>query len=306
MQDEPLVSILLPSYNHEKYVEEAITSLLNQTYKNIELIGVDDFSTDSTFELIRKLASSDSRIKCYRNEKNLGISNTMNRAIALACGTYVMTASSDDVWEAYTVQTLVNEAFEQKNSCTIVWGDGIVVDSSGKILHNSFLEFHWSIRRKKNGDLFNELLKGNYIFGQVRMVPACIMKEIKYDPNIRYLNDYLVNLFLANRCTFKFVPDKKLARYRIHGENSILRDRLGWRLDSIKVKKIILFEFRSRLTLSYKIYLNITLWYLFWYYVAKVKDKRFFISDHGNSEFFKLFSDVLKSSFLSIFFRRQG
>jgi glycosyltransferase involved in cell wall biosynthesis len=306
MQNEPLVSILLPSYNHEQYVEEAIASLLNQTYKNIELIIIDDFSADGTFEMIRRLASSDSRIKCYRNEKNLGISNTMNRAIALASGEYIMTASSDDIWETYSVQTLVNEASRQNKSCIIVWGDGIVIDSRGKILNNSFIERIGANKRRKEGNLFKELLKGNYIFDQARIVPASKMEEVKYDPDLKYLNDYLVNIFLAERCTFKFISDRKLARYRIHGENTILRDDLDWTLDDIKVKKIILSEFRNRLNLSNKAYLNIVMWYKFGLYVLKMEDKRNFIGNHKNSEFFKLFSDVLKSSFLSIFYRGQG
>jgi glycosyltransferase involved in cell wall biosynthesis len=287
-------------------VEEAITSLLNQTYKNIELIVVDDFSTDNTFDIIRRLASSDSRIKYYRNEKNLGISNTMNRAIALASGKYIMTASSDDVWETYSVQTLVNEASRQNDSSTIVWGDGIVVDSKGKLLYNSFIEFIRANKRKKEGNLLVELLKGNYIFGQARIIPTSKMKEIKYDPDLRYLNDYLDNLFLAKGCTFRYISDKKLVRYRIHGENAISGDRLGWTLDNIKVKKIILSEFKNFLNLSLKVYLNGAILYLFCYYFLKMKDKRNFICNHKNSEFFKLFSDVLKSSFLFIFFRRQG
>ena len=77
-----LVSVIMPTYNVEKYVGEAIESILNQTYENFEFIIVDDCSTDSTYEICKKYANQDSRIKLYKNSENLKISKTLNFALS--------------------------------------------------------------------------------------------------------------------------------------------------------------------------------------------------------------------------------
>ena len=97
MQKLPLISILLPVYNVEKYVFEAVRSLLCQTYFNIEIIIVDDCSTDGTHGICAKLAESDSRIRLFRNETNLKIALTLNRAFSVALGEYIARMDGDDV-----------------------------------------------------------------------------------------------------------------------------------------------------------------------------------------------------------------
>jgi len=94
--DQPLVSVLMTAYNREQYVAEAIESVLKSTYKNFELIFVDDCSTDSTVSIAESYAALDSRIKIYLNEKNLGDYRNRNRAAGYATGEYIMSVDSDD------------------------------------------------------------------------------------------------------------------------------------------------------------------------------------------------------------------
>lgn len=91
----PKVSVLMPAYNAEPYIAEAIGSILDQTFTDFELIIVDDGSTDSTPGIVA--AFSDPRIRCERNEKNLGIVGALNRALALARGAYIARMDADDV-----------------------------------------------------------------------------------------------------------------------------------------------------------------------------------------------------------------
>lgn len=91
----PLVSVLLPVYNAESYVAEAIESILNQTYKNFEFIIVNDGSTDRSEEVI--LSFSDERIRYYRNEVNLGLIGTLNKSISLSSGKYLARMDNDDI-----------------------------------------------------------------------------------------------------------------------------------------------------------------------------------------------------------------
>jgi len=94
----PLISIIIPTYNAEKYFLCTIQSVLNQTYQNWEMIIVDDCSSDNTFELALKFTTTDSRIKVFKLEKNSGPAIARNMAIESAQGRYIAFLDSDDLW----------------------------------------------------------------------------------------------------------------------------------------------------------------------------------------------------------------
>lgn len=98
---EPLVSIITPLYNSEKYIAETIESVLAQTYSNWEMIIVDDCSKDNSTKIVEEYQKKDRRIKLYRNEINKGVSYTRNRAIDLSQGKYIAFLDSDDLWKGY-------------------------------------------------------------------------------------------------------------------------------------------------------------------------------------------------------------
>lgn len=111
-KSHPLVSIVIPAYNHENFIEESIASSLNQTYKNIELIVVDDSSPDRTHEKAVALTSkhdwkTPSRHKIVRNKKNLGICKTLNRGLSLASGDYIFILFSDNFLHSECIATMV-------------------------------------------------------------------------------------------------------------------------------------------------------------------------------------------------------
>lgn len=92
----PKISVLMPVYNAEDFIETSVKSMLNQTWENIELIAVDDCSTDNSWEILQKLAESDSRLSCYKNEQNMGAYPTRNHALSLAQGDFITVHDSDD------------------------------------------------------------------------------------------------------------------------------------------------------------------------------------------------------------------
>lgn len=93
-----LISIIMPVYNAEKYLNRSIESVMNQTYKNIEIILVNDGSTDASLTICSNYQKADSRIKLI-NQKNSGVSAARNRGIDEATGTYIMFIDSDDYIE---------------------------------------------------------------------------------------------------------------------------------------------------------------------------------------------------------------
>ncbi len=113
MNDLPLVSVIIPCYNHEKYLEQSILSVINQTYKNIELIVIDDGSKDKSVELIKNLQKT-SDFKFIAQE-NIGVCKTLNKAVKLSVGKYISILASDDYWEITKIEKQVN-ILENSNS----------------------------------------------------------------------------------------------------------------------------------------------------------------------------------------------
>ena len=95
--NQPLVSVLIPCYNVERYVVEAVGSISNQTYKNLEIIAINDCSTDRTGELLMQLAKQDSRIRVVTNEVNLKLIQTLNKGIGMCNGEYIARMDADDI-----------------------------------------------------------------------------------------------------------------------------------------------------------------------------------------------------------------
>lgn len=122
---EALVSVIMPAYNCEKYVVEAINSVLAQTYKNWELLVLDDGSKDNTLQIIEEFSQKDSRIKALPNGKNMGVSATRNRGIELASGDWIAFLDSDDMWEPLKLEKQF-EVVENKSAEFLFTGSSYI------------------------------------------------------------------------------------------------------------------------------------------------------------------------------------
>lgn len=130
---EKLISVLIPTYNVGKYVKEAVESILNQTYSNLELIIVDDASTDNTFDILKELAEYDKRIKLFRNSKNSKIVETLNFALTKATGTYIARMDGDDI--SLPTRIMQQYLFLIENPCIDLVGcQPISIDEKGNEL----------------------------------------------------------------------------------------------------------------------------------------------------------------------------
>jgi len=127
----PLVSIGMPVYNGEKYIRQALDSLLAQAFKDFELIISDNASTDNTAEICKQYLEKDNRIKYYRNEVNIGAVANFNNLIKYATATYFMWASYDDVWEPSYISELI-KIMESDKSIILAFSDFDNIDENGK------------------------------------------------------------------------------------------------------------------------------------------------------------------------------
>ncbi len=123
--NNPPISVLMPAYNAEEYIAEAIESILNQTFKYFEFIIVDDCSTDSTLKIIQEYAKVDKRIIVRKNEKNLKICGTLNKGIELAGGKYIARMDADD-W-SYPDRLYKQFRFMEKNPDIVLSGGTIEI-----------------------------------------------------------------------------------------------------------------------------------------------------------------------------------
>ncbi|HOT22718.1 MAG TPA: glycosyltransferase family 2 protein [Sedimentibacter sp.] len=124
-KNEDLISIIMPAYNCEKYVEEAINSVLAQSYRNWELIVIDDGSVDNTRNIITEYLQNDFRISLLSNEKNIGVSAARNRGIDFAKGKWIAFLDSDDMWTPYKLEKQI-EAVEENNAEFIFTGSAYI------------------------------------------------------------------------------------------------------------------------------------------------------------------------------------
>lgn len=130
---EPLISIVLPIYNGEKYMRKSIDSVLAQTYANWELLIIDDGSTDNTAVIAQEYAAKDSRIRYYKNPENMRLPRTLNRGFSLAKGDFLTWTSDDNYYYPTALETMHNALVQQGKefafaSCDVINGDGDIVE----------------------------------------------------------------------------------------------------------------------------------------------------------------------------------
>ena len=215
----PLVSVCMKTWNSERFIAEAIESVLGQDFEDLELIIVDGASTDATREIIERYAKQDPRIRVIFHERNLGIARASNDGIDAAKGRFIAKIDSDDVWvsDKLTKQLAVLERDED----LIVWSEGEIIDQAGRSIGKSFSEGPGNTSSaKKGGDIWQELLRSNYIFGSTLFYNKRNVGDLRYDEGLLYLNDLKFHLELARQHQFHYIAEP-LAKYRIHGDNTL-------------------------------------------------------------------------------------
>lgn len=130
MEKKSLVSVIIPVYNVEKFVKKSILSVINQTYQNVEIVVVNDGSTDNSGKICHELEKKDNRVKVYDKE-NGGLSSARNYGLAHANGEYIMFLDSDDMLTLNAVETLLT--FIQKSKADMCIGKGITINESDNI-----------------------------------------------------------------------------------------------------------------------------------------------------------------------------
>ena len=204
----PLVSIIIPSYNHSKYITETIESILGQTYDNFELIVIDDGSQDNSIEIIEKLRLNNKFI--FIKRENKGLCETLNEGINLSRGKYIAICASDDIYLKDKIKLQV-DFLETNPNYALCYGKIISFDNDG---NQKFI----NSKKYKSGKLFLDLIKTNFVPAVTQMYRKDIFDNIGGFDKDLWIEDWDMLLRISYSYEIGFL-DKYLAMYRNHGEN---------------------------------------------------------------------------------------
>ena len=204
-----LVSIIIPAYNHEKYIYDCINSVLNQTYTNIEVLVEDDCSTDKTREVISKI--KDDRLKKIYSKKNKGVVNTINELSNKCNGKYIAVIGSDDIWYPTKIEEQV-QVFEKNPKLGAVFTEVDFIDENGKKYTDKKVFNYENVSSSKRIKMFYDI--GNHLCHPSSMIRQKVFKDIgEYNNAYRQLHDYDYWTRLLQKYDVHII-NKKLMAYR--------------------------------------------------------------------------------------------
>ncbi|PIF60666.1 glycosyltransferase family 2 protein [Flavobacterium sp. 11] len=213
------VDVLLPTYNGEKFIEEQIKSLLNQTYKNINILIRDDGSEDETNSIIQRLAKIDDRIIIFTDTgRNLGLVSNVNFLLGISDAEYIMYCDQDDVWIENKIELLLEEMLRRETELNthtpiLIHSDCYVTDENLKI--KGLFKGNKPMQYGLNKSLFKF-----YVQGASSLINKSLKEEIYPFINNVYLHDRYTHL-CAEIMGFRFYVNQPLMNYRQHSSNLV-------------------------------------------------------------------------------------
>ena len=207
----PLVSVAMATYNGEKYIAEQLESIINQSYKNIELVITDDASVDGTVTIIKRFQQQCDFITLFINPVNSGVTNTFEHSFKNCKGDFIAIADQDDIWELQKIALLLNAIVEED----AVYSNSELVDKAGQPigqLFNSLMQ----LQSYYSGAPF---LMGNCIPGHTIIMRSSFTKTILPLPKTIMFDRWISFCAAANH-GIKYI-DRPLVKYRQHDTNTI-------------------------------------------------------------------------------------
>ncbi len=217
--EQPLVTVIIPSYNHEKYVEHSILSVVDQTYDNLEIIIIDDGSTDGTIDVIKKTISNiKNRKVLFLTQKNIGLSCTLNKGINISTGELITCIASDDMYMQTRITELVDKIKNTSSHVGAVYSDGYFMTEYGEIGNRISMTRVVPISH----NIHRELIVDNWIPGGCVLYKRHVFSECGLFNEEVIMEDYDFLLRMTRNFSLIYL-DKPLYLYRMHQTN-ISRD----------------------------------------------------------------------------------
>lgn len=230
MSPAPRVSVIIPSYNHARFIGEAIDSVLAQTMPSLELIVIDDGSRDDSVNIATAKAADDDRVRVIRQE-NAGSHAAINRGLRKAHGEWLAILNSDDIWEPERLEQMLRRA--DQADAQFLFSDVSLIDAEGQPITEPGHWWNFSVQRLRErvraegvetGLLYGNLTvsTSNFLFRRELLTSVGRFRRFRY--NLDW--DYVLRCLDTEGVRVDFV-DTPLMRYRLHGDNAILSGMPG-------------------------------------------------------------------------------
>lgn len=206
-----LVSVIVPAYNCEQYIEKSLYSILSQSYKNIEVIVIDDGSEDATFSIIKKIQQNDSRVILIHQD-NSGVSVARNVGIARASGRYLTFCDSDDYMKSTEIESAVNAIGDDKRCQLICWK--YFRDDSSVI--NEQTNYMYEINKEEVPEIIYDKNIGGYLWTKLFDMEIITKNSIRFDERIHFLEDELFVLNYLLKCEKVIVLNEYFYYYNLN------------------------------------------------------------------------------------------
>lgn len=207
----PLVSVAMATYNGARYIREQLDSIIGQTYPNIEIVLVDDGSSDSTMQILEQYRQQYPFISVHRNEVNMGVTPTFEKAISLCKGEYIALSDQDDIWMPEKISVLVKEIGQHD----AVYGNSLLVDVQGTSLNKTFSDL-MNIQTYYCGSPF---LLSNSVPGHAMLMKRSFVEKVLPLPKNIFF-DLWLGFCAAGNNGIRYV-DQILVHYRQHDANVV-------------------------------------------------------------------------------------
>lgn len=218
----PSVTVIIPAFNRVDYIDQTINSVLEQTCHNVELIVVDDGSTDGTYEKIKSYGDR-LTLLTHENHTNKGQSAAINLGLLSATGKYVAILDSDDYWALNKLEIQV-DYLEKHPDVGLVYTNGFAVDASGDFLYHIYAGSH-----VEHNDPNNVLLDCYILLPQNSLVRKSVYDRLSgFNESYRAAQDHDMLIRISEKATFAYLP-AKLFYYRVHDDSiSKKGQRVRW------------------------------------------------------------------------------
>ena len=207
----PLVSVVCLCYNHERFVKEAITSVLDQTYSNIQVIVVDDCSRDESVSIIKRIISNHShKIQFLELKQNLGNCKAFNKGLGLVTGDFVIDFATDDVMLPDRIEKQLRFFEKQSENVGVVFTDADYINENGRIIksHYDYLFKKKLIDHIPTGEVFRDVLTTYFISSPTMMVRTKVFEVLRaYDETLAY-EDFDFWVRASRDFQFEFLNEK--------------------------------------------------------------------------------------------------
>ena len=209
VKENPLVTVIALCYNHERFVLESLQSVVNQTYINIELIIVDDFSKDDSLKNILNFIKNKPSVITIFNKNNFGNCRSFNNAFKIAKGKYIIDLSTDDVMLPERVAEQLEKFEQSSDNIGVVYSNGIYIDKNSEPLKGGQIN---GDSKMPEGDVYEHFLRGSFLMPCTMMIRKSVLDQMRgYDETLAYED---LDFWIRSSRTWEYAYVPKILSYQ--------------------------------------------------------------------------------------------